>query len=50
VGLRAVGGEEWPVSRPSRFITGEATSGTNWIGGCVDLDTLGKGKVALVLH
>jgi hypothetical protein len=33
----ALVGGEWSESRPGRFIPGERTPGTHWIGGWVDL-------------
>jgi hypothetical protein len=32
----ALDGGEWSASRTDRFSPGESTSGTHWIGGCVD--------------
>jgi hypothetical protein len=44
----ALVGGEWSASRPGRFIPGERTPGTHWIGGWVDtragLDDVKKRK------
>jgi hypothetical protein len=45
----ALDGGEWSASRPCRFISGERSPGTHWIGGWVNrivgLDAAEKRKI-----